>query len=355
MKKKNKVALITGVTGQDGSYLAEFLLKKKYVVHGIKRKSSSFNTERIDHIFKKNNLFYLHYADMTDTSSLIKIIENVKPDEIYNLAAQSHVATSFLIPEYTADVVALGALRILEIIKNSNKKIKFYQASSSEMFGDTLNAPQNETTRLKPMSPYANSKVFAHNTTINYRHAYGIFASTGILFNHESPRRGETFVTRKITRGISRIISGDENILYLGNVYSKRDWGHASDYVEMMWRILQHNKADDFVISSGKQISVKKFLNETLNILKIKYKWYIKKNSEKVIVTENHKKFKNIIKNKVIVSTSKKYFRPLEVSNLLGDSSKAKKILRWKPKIKLKDMIDEMIKEDFKNLNIHEK
>ena len=354
MKKKTKVALITGITGQDGSYLAEFLLRKNYIVHGIKRKSSSFNTERIDHIFEKKNYFHLHYGDMTDSSSLSDIIDKTKPDEIYNLAAQSHVGTSFLIPEYTADVVALGALRILEIIKNSNKQIKYYQASSSEMFGDTKKSPQNEKTNLKPMSPYAVSKVFAHNITTNYRDAYGIFAANGILFNHESPRRGETFVTRKITRGISRIISGDDEILYLGNLYSKRDWGHAYDYVEMMWKILQHKKPEDFVIASGKQITVKKFLTDTLDLLNIKFRWDINNKTEKIIVTKSHKRFSRIIKGKVLVLTSKKYFRPLEVSNLLGDSTKAKKILKWQPSIKLKDMINEMIKEDFRILKINE-
>ena len=352
MKKKNKVALITGVTGQDGSYLAEFLLKKNYYVHGIKRKSSSFNTYRIDHIFEKNKKkFFLHYGDVTDNSSLTQLIEKIKPDEIYNLAAQSHVGTSFLIPEYTADVVALGTLRILEIIKNKNKKIRFYQASSSEMFGDTKKIPQNENTIFKPMSPYSISKVFAHNITKNYREAYGIFASNGILFNHESPRRGETFVTRKITRGLARIISGHENMLYLGNLNSKRDWGHALDYVEMMWKILQFKKPDDFVVASGKQITVRKFLEKSLDLLNIKYKWKKDGKSEKVIITENHKIFKNIIKGKILVSTSSRYLRPLEVSNLKGDSSKARKLLKWKPRISLEKMITEMIREEFKQLD----
>ncbi len=350
---KNKIAIITGITGQDGSYLAEFLLKKNYKVHGIKRKSSSFNTERIDKIFETNKKnFFLHYGDITDTSSLSNLVHKIKPNEIYNLAAQSHVATSFIIPEYTADVVALGTLRILEIIKNTKKKIKFYQASSSEMYGDTNIIPQDEKTIFKPMSPYATSKVFAHNITKNYREAYKIFASNGILFNHESPRRGETFVTRKITRGLSRIISGKEKILYLGNLSSKRDWGHAKDYVEMMWKILQYKKPDDFVISSGKQFTVKKFLEQTLEILQIKYVWKIKKNVSQIQVKEDHPKFKNIKKGKILMSTDKRYFRPLEVSNLLGNSNKAKKFLNWKVRTTLEDLIVEMLKQDFEDQNI---
>ncbi len=344
MKKK---ALITGITGQDGSYLAEFLLGKNYVVHGIKRKSSSLNTSRIDHIYEepheKRKNFFLHYGDMTDSSSLNNIINLCLPDEIYNLAAQSHVGVSFEQPEYTANVDALGTLRILEIIKNLRKKkrIKFYQAGTSELFGKVQDIPQTENTKFYPRSPYAASKLFSHWITINYREAYDIFACNGILFNHESPRRGETFVTKKITQGLVKIKLGLQKKLYLGNLEAKRDWGHAKDYVEAQWLIMQQKKPDDFVIATGRNYSVKYFVEKVCDFLDIKIKWH-----GKGINTKGYDK-----NGKLIIVCDKKYFRPTEVDTLLGNPIKAKKILKWKPQNNLKSLISEMVNEDIKSFS----
>ena len=349
---KIKKALITGVTGQDGSYLAEFLLKKNYIVHGIKRKSSSFNTERIDEIFnnkKFKNKFFLHYGDLTDTNSINTILKKVSPDEIYNLAAQSHVGISFKMPEYTTDVNSLGTLRILETIRSLGlvKKTKFYQASTSELYGEIQEKKQSEKTKFYPKSPYASSKLFSYWITKNYRESYGIFASNGILFNHESPRRGETFVTRKITMGLGKIIQGKEKCIYLGNIYAKRDWGHAKDYVEMCWKILQHKKPDDFVVATEKQYSVKFFIEKCFKFLNIKIKWYGKGLNEIAkVVSFNENKFPNIKKNQIIIRISKTYFRPNEVENLIGNTSKVKKIFKWKPKIQINDLIKEMLESD---------
>ena len=339
-----KIALITGVTGQDGSYLAEFLLKKKYVVHGIKRKSSSFNTQRIDHIyvdphFKTN--FFLHYADLTDSNSIFKIINEIRPDEIYNLGAQSHVGISFENPEYTAQVTGLGCLRILEAIRFLKlKKTKFYQAGSSELFGK-INEQKifNEKSEFHPKSPYGVSKLFAHQITKVYRESYKIFSSNGILFNHESPRRGETFVTRKITRFLTRWKFNLENILYLGNIYAVRDWGHAKDYVEMQWKILQQKKADDYIIATGATCSVKEFINKCCKLLKIKIYWAGKKLNEHAYVIKNRKKV-------ILIKVDKSYFRPLEVDYLKGDSKKAFKKLKFKPKYNLNSLIKDMIASD---------
>ena len=343
---KRKVALIFGITGQDGSYLAEFLIKKKYIVHGVIRRSSSFNTGRIDHLYKdrhqKNLKMILHYGDMTDGLSISKIIKQIKPDEIYNLAAQSHVAVSFETPEYTANVDGLGSIRILEVIRSmrSNKKIKYYQAGTSEMYGDVLEKIQSETTPFNPQSPYGVAKVYAHWITKVYRNAYDIFASNGILFNHESPRRGSTFVTKKIVRGLVRIKKGKQNKLFLGNLYAKRDWGHARDYCEAMWKILQNKKADDFVIATGRNYSVKFFINEVCKKINLKIKWTGSKIQEKAI---------NKSTGKAIIEIDPKYFRPLEVENLKGNASKARKKLRWKPKTNLGQLIDEMILDEQRN------
>ena len=338
-----KKALIFGITGQDGSYLTEFLLKKKYIVHGVKRKSSSINTDRIDHIYNnsKNN-FFLHYGDLTDAVSINRLISMIKPDEIYNLAAQSHVAVSFVIPNYTANVDALGCLNILEAIKSSGikKKIRFYQAGTSEMFGKVLETPQSEKTPFYPRSPYGVSKVFAYWMTINYRESYNIFACNGILFNHESPRRGETFVTKKITQGLTKIKLGLQKKLILGNIYAKRDWGHAKDYVEAQWLILQQKKPDDFVIATGKQYSVKYFVNLVAKELKMKLIWRGKGIQEKAYDQNNN----------IVIECDKKYFRPTEVDLLLGNGNKAKKILKWKPKINIDALVKEMIDEELKNL-----
>ncbi len=342
-----KVALITGVTGQDGSYLAELLLKKNYTVHGIKRRTSLINTDRIDHIYaenlKKKKNFFLHYGDMTDGLSLMRIINSIKPDEIYNLAAQSHVAVSFEEPEYTANSDALGTLRLLEIIRNVKfkKKIKFYQAGTSELYGKTSKSPQDEKTPFYPRSPYGVAKLYAHWITINYREAFKMFACNGILFNHESPRRGETFVTRKIITALCKIKLGSKEPLILGNLYSKRDWGHAKDYVYAMWKILQQKKPDDFVISTGKQYSIKKFIELVAKQLKIKIKWKGKGINEKAYDKND----------KCIIMCSKKYFRPTEVDSLLGNSKKASKILKWKPNYDIHMLIKEIIKEEFKKLN----
>jgi len=336
-----KTALIFGVTGQDGSYLSEFLLKKNYKVHGVKRKSSSINTERIDYIFenKKQKNFFLHYGDLSDSLSIQEIISKIKPDEIYNLAAQSHVAVSFQIPEYTANIVALGSLRILECIKflKLENKTKYYQASSSEMFGKVMTIPQNEKTPFYPRSPYAVSKVFAYWITKNYREAHSMFAASGILFNHESPVRGETFVTRKITIGLSKIKLGIQKKIVLGNLNAKRDWGHARDYVEAMWLILQQKKPDDFVIATGNQYSVFSFINECALNLDLKISWKGK--------GVNIKGYNE--KNQIIVECSRKYFRPSEVETLLGDYSKARKKLKWKPKINFKRLVKEMTLSDY--------
>jgi len=335
-----KKALIFGITGQDGSYLAEFLLKKKYKVYGVKRKSSSFNTDRVDQIYEKNNKsFFLHYGDITDALSIHNLIKSIKPDEIYNLAAQSHVAVSFLIPSYTANVDALGCLNILEAIKTLGlqKKIKFYQAGTSEMFGKVLDTPQSERTPFYPRSPYGVSKVFSYWMTKNYRESYNMFACNGILFNHESPRRGETFVTRKITMGLCKIKLGLQKKLILGNINSKRDWGHAKDYVKAQWLILQNKIPDDFVIATGKQYSVKYFINLVAKELKMKIVWRGKGINEKAY---DHN-------NKIIIECSKKYFRPSEVDTLLGNSSKAQKILKWKPKISIKQLVTEMVNNDY--------
>ena len=341
-----KKALIFGVTGQDGSYLSELLLKKKYIVHGVKRRSSSINTHRIDHLYqdrhqKKRN-FILHYGDITDSTSVSKIIHDTRPDEIYNLAAQSHVAVSFEVPEYTANADALGVLRILEAIKfhKLEKKTKFYQAGTSEMFGKVQTVPQNEKTPFYPMSPYGVAKVYAHWITKNYREAYNIFASNGILFNHESPRRGETFVTKKIVLALCKIKLGKQKKLFLGNLYAKRDWGHAKDYCYAMWKILQQKKADDFVIATGKQYSVKEFANSTMKELGIKYSWKGSGINEKCLDQFG----------KVIIQCDPAYYRPLEVDTLLGDSSKARKILKWKPKINIKMLVKEMVNSEISNL-----
>ena len=351
MKKK---ALITGITGQDGSYLAEFLIKKKYEVHGVIRKSSIFNTERIEHIYQGPNIrkkkLFLHYGDLSESSSLLSIIEKVMPDEIYNLGAQSHVAVSFQIPEYTANINGLGVLRILEIIRKSKKKIKFYQASTSELFGDTSSTNfQNEKTPLLPKSPYATSKLFAYWTVKNYRDSYNIFASNGILFNHESPRRGQTFVTKKITQGISNIYFGLDKILLLGNLDSIRDWGHAKDYAEMQWRILQHNKADDFVISTNKKCSVRNFVNKVCKKVGFEIGWKGEGLKEKGYVKKINKKYSDckLKVNQTIIKIDKRYLRPNDVTFLRGNSLKAKKILKWKPKISLDELIKEMVDYDF--------
>ena len=343
-----KIALIFGVTGQDGSYLAEFLLKKKYIVHGVKRRSSSINTARIDHIYQepsqKSRNFFLHYGDITDSTSVSKIIRMIKPHEIYNLAAQSHVAVSFEVPEYTANADALGALRILEAIKfhKLEKKTKFYQAGTSEMFGKVQDVPQTEKTNFYPLSPYGVAKLYAHWITKNYREAYNIFGSNGILFNHESPRRGETFVTKKIIKALVRIKMGYQKQLVLGNLDSKRDWGHARDYVEAMWKILQQKNPDDFVIATGKQYSIRTFVNLVSKKLNIKLKWIGKGLKEKAI---------DINTKKIIIEVDKLYFRPLDVNTLLGKASKARDKLKWKPKIDLKSLIDEMVEEEEKIIN----
>ena len=346
-----KKALIFGVTGQDGSYLSELLLKKKYIVHGVKRRSSSINTKRIDHLYQdpheKSRTFFLHYGDITDSTSVSKIIKEIKPDEIYNLAAQSHVAVSFEVPEYTANADALGALRILESIKfhNLEKKTRFYQAGTSEMFGKVQEIPQNEKTPFYPVSPYGVAKVYAHWITKNYREAYNIFASNGILFNHESPRRGETFVTKKIVAGLCKIKLSIQKKLFLGNLYAKRDWGHAKDYCYAMWKILQQKKPDDFVIATGKQYTVKEFANQVMKELKIKFNWKGKGIKEKCFDALGN----------IIIECDPAYYRPLEVDTLLGDSSKAKKILKWKPEVNLKNLVQEMVLEELKFLNDQKK
>ena len=341
-----KKALITGITGQDGSYLAEFLLSKGYEVHGIKRRTSLINTGRIDHLFQDNhepNLkFILHHGDLTDSTSLIRIIQEVQPDEIYNLAAQSHVKVSFEEPEYTANSDALGALRILEAIRILKlvKKTKYYQASTSELYGAVKQSPQNEETPFYPRSPYGVAKLYAYWITVNYREAYGIYACNGILFNHESPVRGETFVTRKITRALTRIKLGLQKTLYLGNLNAMRDWGHAKDYVEVQWLMLQQKKPSDFVIATGKQYSVRDFINLAAKNLDMKIEWKGKDENEI-----------GIYENKEIIKIDKNYYRPTEIESLLGDASKAKKELEWEPKISFEELVKEMVEEDLKSIS----
>jgi GDPmannose 4,6-dehydratase len=339
-----KKALITGVTGQDGAYLAEFLLGKGYEVHGVKRRTSLFNTDRIDHLYQdpheKGRRFILHHGDMTDSSSLTRVIQQVLPDEIYNLAAQSHVAVSFEEPEYTANSDALGALRLLEAIRilGLEKKTRFYQASTSELYGLVRESPQTETTPFYPRSPYAAAKLYAYWITVNYREAYGMYACNGILFNHESPVRGETFVTRKITRALARIKLGLQDTLYLGNLNAKRDWGHAKDYVEVMWLMLQQKAAEDFVIATGQQYSVRQFVEAAASEIGVKVTWRGKGEKEKGYDA----------KGRCIVAVDPRYFRPTEVETLLGDASKAKKKLGWTPKIRFKELVGEMMREDLK-------
>jgi len=338
-----KKALITGITGQDGAYLAELLLEKGYEVHGIKRRSSLFNTDRIDHLYQDPHdtspKFFLHHGDLTDSSSLIRIIQEVQPDEIYNLAAQSHVAVSFEEPEYTANSDALGALRILEAIRilGLEKKTKYYQASTSELFGEVQETPQNEKTPFHPRSPYAVAKLYAYWITINYREAYGIYACNGILFNHESPIRGETFVTRKITRALVRIKLGLQDCVYLGNIDAKRDWGHAKDYVEMQWLMLQQNKPEDFTISTGEQHSVRDFIEIAAKEIDIEVRWKGEGVDEVGIDTKTEN---------IIIRIDKRYFRPTEVETLLGDSTKAKNKLNWQPKISFQELVTEMVLSD---------
>jgi GDPmannose 4,6-dehydratase len=342
-KIKKKVALIFGITGQDGSYLAEFLLKKNYVIHGVKRRSSSANTERIDHLFDSLNFsnknFFIHYGDISDGTSTLSIINQIKPDEIYNLAAQSHVRVSFDVPEYTADITALGALRILESIKILNlKKTKYYQASSSEMYGLVDKKKSlNEKTPFHPRSVYGVSKVFAYHAAVHYREAYGLFASNGILFNHESPRRGPTFVTKKIVQGLVRIKKGLQKKLTLGNLYAVRDWGHAKDYAVSMWKILQYKKPDDWVIATNKENTVKNFVNLTAKKLSLQIKWIGKGIKEKAI---------DIKTKKTIIDLDPKFLRPTEVDFLRGDFSKARKKLKWKPLISTNELIDDMIQDE---------
>ena len=339
----SKVALITGVTGQDGAYLAELLLNKGYIVHGVKRRSSTFNTSRIDHLYRdrheKGVNFFLHYGDLTDSTNLIRIIQETKPDEIYNLGAQSHVQVSFETPEYTANSDALGVLRILEAIRilGLEKKTKFYQASTSEMYGEVQEIPQKETTPFYPRSPYGVAKVYGYWITKNYREAYGIFACNGILFNHESPVRGETFVTRKITMAVAKIKLGMQEKLYLGNLDAERDWGHAKDYVEGMWAMLQQKEADDYVLATGKKVSVKYFTEKAFAEVGIKIEWKGKGKSEIGI---------NKTTGKTIVEIDPKYFRPTEVDQLVGDASKANKKLGWKPKHTVEQLIKEMVATD---------
>ncbi len=350
IKEINKTALITGITGQDGSYLAELLLSKGYKVHGIKRRSSSFNTSRIDKLYQdpheKNQKFFLHYGDLIDSTNILKIIDKVRPDEIYNLGAQSHVAVSFETPEYTANCDALGILRILEAVRilNLNKKTKIYQASTSELYGLIQESPQKETTPFYPRSPYAVAKLYAYWITVNYREAYDMFACNGILFNHESPRRGETFVTRKITRGLTRINAGLDKCLYLGNINAQRDWGHAKDYVYMQWLMLQQEKPEDFVISSGKMYTVKKFIE----LCALKLEWNSGNEGIGIIWegTGLEEVGKRADTGEIVIRVDPRYFRPTEVEELLGDSSKARKKLNWQPKISIDELISEMIDED---------
>ncbi|MEW5744442.1 MAG: GDP-mannose 4,6-dehydratase [Nitrospirota bacterium] len=350
-----KRALITGVTGQDGAYLAEFLLSKGYEVHGIKRRSSLFNTDRIDHLYKdpheKDVRFKLHYGDMTDSTNLIRIIQEVQPDEIYNLAAQSHVKVSFETPEYTANADALGALRLLEAIRilNLENKTRFYQASTSELYGKVQEMPQTEQTPFYPRSPYAVAKLYAYWITVNYREAYNMYACNGILFNHESPIRGETFVTRKVTRALARIRLDLQDCLYLGNLDAKRDWGHARDFVEAQWLMLQQDMPEDCVIATGEQHSVRDFVNAAANELGITLEWRgsgIDENA--IIVSVQHNEHSSLKPGKTIVKIDPRYFRPTEVETLLGDSSKAREKLGWRPKVTFNELVAEMVREDLR-------
>ncbi|MCR9118108.1 MAG: GDP-mannose 4,6-dehydratase [bacterium] len=347
----NKKALITGITGQDGAYLAEFLLKRGYEVHGVKRRASSFNTQRIDHLYQDrhdpNPSMFLHYGDLTDSTNLIRVIQEVQPDEIYNLAAQSHVAVSFETPEYTANSDAIGALRILEAIRilGLEKKTRFYQASTSELYGEVAETPQTETTPFQPRSPYAAAKLYAYWITVNYREAYGIFACNGILFNHESPIRGETFVTRKITRAMARIHLGMQDCLYLGNIEAKRDWGHARDYVEAQWLMLQQDEPDDFVIATGVQYSVRQFINAAAAHLKMKIRWEGSGTEECGYDDATGKR---------IIAIDPRYYRPTEVETLLGDASKAREKLNWEPRTSFTELVAEMIDADVRLARLDE-
>jgi GDPmannose 4,6-dehydratase len=360
MTIKQKVALITGITGQDGSYLAEFLLEKGYIVHGIKRRASSFNTERIDHLYQDPHVNHpdliLHYGDLTDTSNLVRIIQQTQPDEIYNLGAQSHVAVSFESPEYTADVDAIGPLRMLEAIRilGLEKKTRFYQASTSELYGLVQEIPQKETTPFYPRSPYAVAKMYAYWITVNYREAYGIYACNGILFNHESQRRGETFVTRKVTRGLANIAQGLEKCLYMGNIDALRDWGHAKDYVRMQWLMLQQEVPDDFVIATGVQFTVREFITRSAKQLGITLKFEGSAENEKATVAaiEGDKALALKVGD-VIVQIDPRYYRPTEVETLLGDPTKAKEKLGWVPEITLDQMIVEMVANDLDKAKQH--
>jgi GDPmannose 4,6-dehydratase len=342
-----KKALITGITGQDGSYLAELLLEKGYEVHGIIRRSSSFNTGRIDHLYKDPHIngvkLFLHYGDLADGSNLARLIEKIKPDEIYNLGAQSHVRVSFDVPEYTGDVVGLGTIRILDAIKESGIKTKFYQASSSELYGKVQEIPQKETTPFYPRSPYAVAKLYSYWITVNYRESYNMFACNGILFNHESPRRGETFVTKKITHGLARIITGKDNCLYLGNIDAQRDWGYAKDYVEGMWLMLQQKNPSDYVLATGEMHSVREFIEECTKLLGIDLQW--KGKGEKEVGIDKKTK-------KIIIKIDPRYFRPAEVQQLLGDPTKAKRMLKWKPKTTFKELVKIMLESDLHAENL---
>lgn len=359
-KTTQKTALITGITGQDGSYLAEFLLEKGYIVHGIKRRASSFNTSRVDHIYQDPHVshrdFVLHYGDLSDSTNLIRIVQQTQPDEIYNLGAQSHVAVSFESPEYTADVDALGTLRLLEAIRilGLEKKTRFYQASTSELYGLVQEIPQKETTPFYPRSPYAAAKLYAYWITVNYRESYGMYACNGILFNHESPRRGETFVTRKVTRGLSNIAQGLENCLYMGNMDSLRDWGHAHDYVRMQWLMLQQEQPEDFVIATGKQVSVREFISRSATQLGITLS-FEGEGIEEVAVVEaiSGEMAPALAVGDVIVKVDPRYFRPAEVETLLGDPTKAKAKLGWEPEITLDEMIAEMVASDLDQARRH--
>ena len=349
---KNKIALITGITGQDGAYLAEFLLNKGYEVHGIKRRSSSFNTSRLDNLYQDPHLedvkFHLHYGDMTDATNLIGLMQKINPDEVYNLAAQSHVQVSFETPEYTANADGIGALRLLEAIRllNMTKTVKFYQASTSELYGNSAVIPQDENTSFSPRSPYAAAKLYAYWITVNYRLAYNIFACNGILFNHESPLRGETFVTRKITRAVAAIKLGLQEKLYMGNLDARRDWGHAKDYVEGMWLMLQQDNPDDYVLATGEAHTVRDFIENAFTEINETIIWQGKGEHE-IGVSKNT--------NKTLIEVDKRYFRPTEVNYLLGDASKAKKILGWEAKVKFSDLVREMVKEDLKLVDLEQK
>lgn len=348
-----KIALITGITGQDGSYLAEFLLEKGYVVHGLKRRASSFNTGRVDHLYQDHHVdhrnFILHFGDLSDSSVLIRIIHQIQPDEIYNLAAQSHVAVSFELPEYTADIDGLGALRILEAIRSLGleKKTRFYQASTSELYGLVQETPQTETTPFHPRSPYAVAKIYAYWITVNYRESYGIYACNGILFNHESKRRGETFVTRKITRGLANIAQGLESVIYMGNIDALRDWGHAKDYVRMQWMMLQQDEPDDFVIATGTQISVREFISRSAQVIGITLKFVGSGIHEKGVVEAVVGDDTPAVRvGDVLIEIDQRYFRPAEVATLLGNPAKAKERLGWVPEITVDEMVEEMMLSD---------